>query len=224
MTTVVMIGDCHAIGWKVIAPRLWKEHNIKWYFYYGQANGNQWMNGILFEHLENIGKPDHVYIMFSDLTKLDKPLHHEHKISNYEYQTAEIKKNWVQSGGWQHSWRDHNETKKLFQHCYDRKDPTYTHNLSWQSIFSAIELCKSLKISYQWNFYYDLENPPNEHLEKWFGKSIYPSYIDRSHELKDQPLNWAYRNEMAPADGSHYNAKVNHGFLLEHLNKFSWNI
>lgn len=223
---IVMIGDCHAVGWQIIVPKIFGKQN-NYHFYYQGGNGNQWMSGILFEHLEIYGKPDYVYIMFSNLTKLDFAVNDKVNIPNYPWQSKFLKRKYIQSGGgmvdypWgPASWTDNSLASNIFKYFYDLKNPSATHDYSWKAVFMCIELCRNQNIDLQWNFFYDLENPPNKNLEKWFGESKYPQWIDRKDQLPVHQLNYAYEIGLVPKDENHYSVKVNEAFFRDNKKLF----
>jgi hypothetical protein len=104
---------------------------------------------------------------------------------------------------------------------YDTTSDICQYDLSLHEIFRGIELCKTLKIKYNWSSYYNYINPPNKNTKIDGMIDQLPRYIDMSNHVGDYPLNLAYELKQVPNDGIHYNEHVGEQHLIRNKNKFN---
>ena len=183
--------------------------------------GNRYITARLFEWIDYVGIPDYVYLQYTGLSRIDIPLDIKVTVPDYDFQRKTGKRNWVASGGINGSWKSCDMLKRFFAYMYDTESETSQYDLSLHEIFRGIELCKTLKIPYNWSSYYDYTNPPNNvtkidgHIEKL------PNYIDMSNHIGECPLNLAYEMKQIPEDDVHYNSKVKIEYLTRNKHKFN---
>jgi hypothetical protein len=183
--------------------------------------GNRYITSRLFEYVDDIGIPDYVYLQYTGLSRIDLPLDVKVTVPDYEFQKKTNRRNWVASGGRNASWTTCEMLKKFFTYMYDATSDICQYDLSLHEIFRGIELCKTLKINYNWTSYYDYTNPPNKSMKIDGMIDQLPRYIDISNHIGEYPLNLAYELKQIPNDGVHYNVHVAEQYLIRNKNKFN---
>ena len=183
--------------------------------------GNRYITSRLFEYVDDVGIPDYVYLQYTGLSRIDLPLDVKVTVSDYEFQTKTNRRNWVASGGRNGSWTKCEMLRKFFAYMYDIKSDSCYYDLSLHEIFRGIELCKTLKINYNWSSYYNYTNPPDKNTKIDGMIDQLPKYIDMSNHVGDYPLNLAYELKQIPNDGVHYNEHVAEQYLIRNKNKFN---
>ena len=205
-------------------------------------NGDEWINlsmegvgnfyicGRLFEHIEENGKPDYVYLQFSGLTRVDLPFHKEVHVPDYYYQKQTTYKTWVSSGGYIGSWMQNEFLKKQFIHWYDTTNGQNVVDKSLHQIFSAVSLLEKLKIPYNWTTYYDYTNPPTPASARDGRIQAWPDYIDLSKKIPIDPMSFAMkmpasvRPKEQPehyGDGVHFSIESFEYFLTRQKEHFA---
>ena len=187
--------------------------------------GNRYITNRLFEYINIKGIPDYVYLQYTGLSRIDIPLDKKVTVPDYVYQKKTDKRNWVASGGRNGSWTECNMLKRFFAYMYniasDSDDCQYDLNL--HEIFSAIELCKTLKIPYNWTTYYNYTDRNRDMMwtkqEGLIDKM--PEYIDMTNHVGESPLNIAYELGDIPSDGCHYSRAIGEQLLLRNKDKFN---
>tara|TARA_Y100000034_G_C6847057_1_gene383835 strand:- start:571 stop:1341 length:771 start_codon:yes stop_codon:yes gene_type:complete len=178
--------------------------------------GNHYIAGSFFEFLHFRPKPDYVFFKFTGLNRIDLPFNKKIIIPDYEFQSTaakekqpetfqQIEKNWVFSGGYAGSWLNQGILKRIFSYMYDVKDQNSTNVQSLAQVFNCLALCETLKIPYNWTFYYDPTNPPSPSSKQDGHIDHMPDYIPTNNMLETSPLNFAYMVGQIPDDGNHYN-------------------
>ena len=205
MKNILILGSSAGMGieksFKEVFPNI-QDSNIT--NLSGNGAGNFYIAGRLFEYISHNKKPDYIFFKFTGLNRWDLPFDQKVSLDDYQYQTNSKLTKWVFSGGYSGSWLTNNILKKIFCYIYDVKDQNKTNNQSMQQIFSCISLCETLKINYNWTFYYDITNPPSKSSgEDGFIEKL-PSYISTKKMLDFTPLNYSYDINEAPEDGNHY--------------------
>jgi hypothetical protein len=176
--------------------------------------GNFYICGRLFEHIEENGKPDYVYLQFTGLTRLDLPLHRKVHVRDYFFQKQTKYKNWVSSGGYTGTWMQNDFLKKQLIYWYDTKDGQNVVDKSLHQIFSALSLLEKLNIPYNWSPYYDYTKPPTSNTDKDGMITAWPDYIDLSKKIPIDPLSVAIEHcDDVPADGVHFGSESFTKFL-----------
>ena len=183
--------------------------------------GNRYITARLFEYVDDIGIPDYVYLQYSGLSRIDLPLDIKVTVPNYIFQKKTNKRNWVASGGRNGSWVACDMLKRLFAYMYDITSEKCPYDLSLHEIFRGIELCKTLKIPYNWSSYYDYTNPPNKKTTIDGSVSKLPDYIDMSGHIGEYPLNVAYELGDIPDDEVHYSRSIGEQYLTRNKDKFN---
>ena len=145
--------------------------------------GNRYITARLFEYIEDTGVPDYVYLQYSGLSRIDIPLDIKVTVPNYNFQKKTNRRNWVASGGRNGSWLSCVMLKKIFAYMYDITSDKCQYDLGLHEIFTGIELCKTLKIRYNWSSYYDYTNPPNKTTSIDGSIDKMPMYIDMSNHM-----------------------------------------
>jgi hypothetical protein len=201
--------------------KIFGKKDIEWINLSKSSMGNRYITARLFEYVEEIGIPDYVYLQYSGLSRIDIPLDAKVKIPNYYFQVKTSKRNWVGSGGRNGAWVSCDLLKKFFAYMYDIASEKCNYDLSMHEIFQGIELCKTLKIPYNWSSYYDYTNPPNN-LAKIDGSvnKIF-DYIDLTNHIGEFPLNLAYQLGDIPADAVHYSRYIGEQYLIRNKSKFN---
>jgi hypothetical protein len=183
--------------------------------------GNRYITSRLFEYVDDIGIPDYVYLQYTGLSRIDLPLDIKVDVPNYDFQKKTNRRNWVASGGLNGSWVGCEMLSKFFAYMYDINSNSCHYDLNLHEIFRGIELCKTLKINYNWTSYYDYTNPPNKTIMVDGIINKLPRYIDMSNHVGDYPLNLAYELKQIPNDGVHYNEHVAEEYIIRNKNKFN---
>jgi hypothetical protein len=219
----LLIGCSNGMSFLDSFPKVFDDKNIKWFNKSWSAMGNIYISSMLFEFIEEFGMPDYVYFQFSGLSRIDIPFDRNIQVPDYSFQRKTRYKNWVASGGHDGSWPHNDLTKKIFCYLYDLKNEKTNHDISFKNIFAAIELCKTLKIKYNWTFYYDIFDPPKDsNAYKLDGKiEKFPDYIDTGNFLGVYPLNFAYEINEPPEDGIHFSTGSFLKFLVTYKDKFN---
>ena len=221
MKKCLLIGCSNGINLHLCFEHIFGSRNITWTNLSMSGMGNRYITARLFEYIEDVGIPDYVYLQYTGLSRIDIPLDNKVIVPDYFFQKKTNRRNWVASGGRNGTWRNCDMLKRFFAYMYDISSDTCQYDLSLQEIFSGIELCKRLKISYNWSSYYDYTNPPNQttkidgHLNKM------PNYIDMSNHIGEFPLNLAYELGETPKDEVHYSETVNTKYLTRNKSKFN---
>jgi hypothetical protein len=220
MKKVLIIGCSNGIGIDYTFKKVFGyEHNYT--NLSASGFGNRYITARLFEYVDEIGIPDYVYLQYSGLSRIDIPLDVKVTVPDYEFQVRTKKRNWVASGGRNGSWMICEMLKKFFTYMYDTTSDICQYDLSLHEIFRGIELCKTLKIKYNWTSWYDYTNPLSASARiDGFVEKI-PAYIDLSNHIGDYPLNLAYELNQPPSDGCHYGKSIFEKFLIKNKNKFN---
>ena len=217
----MLISCSNGQYFKPVFSKIFKNFNIQWTNLSFSGMGNYYISSMLFEYIDTIGTPDYVYLQFTGLSRIDIPLDKNFSVPDYVFQKKTKFRNWVASGGYNGSWNHNHFTKKIFSYMYNIKNIQATYDLSLQNVFKAIELCKSLKIKYNWSFYYDLTNPPNEVTKIDGYIKEFPKYIDKTYHIGAYPLNFSYETNDIPKDKIHYSGLSLHNFLENYKDKFN---
>jgi len=183
--------------------------------------GNRYITARLFEYVDDIGIPDYVYLQYSGLSRIDIPLDIKVTVPNYNFQKKTNRRNWVASGGRNGSWLTCDMLKRFFAYMYDITSDECPYDLSLHEIFRGIELCKTLRIPYNWSSYYDYTNPPNKITTIDGSVDQLPDYIDMSNHIGEWPLNIAYESGDIPDDGVHYSRSIGEQYLMRNKNRFN---
>ena len=183
--------------------------------------GNRYITSRLFEYVDTVGIPDYVYLQYSGLSRIDIPLDIKVTVPDYLFQIKTARRNWVASGGRNGSWVICDMLSRFFGYMYDTTSDICQYDLALHEIFRGIELCKTLKIQYNWTSWYDYTNPLSKSAKiDGFVEKI-PVYIDFTNHVGDHPLNLAYELNQAPSDGCHYGLHIFEKFLIKNKNKFN---
>jgi hypothetical protein len=183
--------------------------------------GNRYITARLFEYIDDTGVPDYVYLQYTGLSRIDVPIDSKVTVPNYDSQIKTNRRNWVAGGGRNGSWRSCDMLKRFFAYMYDITSDECQYDLSLHEIFTGIELCKTLKIRYNWSSYYNYTDPPNNMTKIDGSVDRLPNYIDMSCHTGDHPLNLAYRLGKIPEDEIHYSRSVGEHYLMNQKDKFN---
>ena len=221
MKKCLLIGCSNGLNLSSDFRKVFGSTNIEYINLSWTAMGNRYITRRLFEYVDTIGIPDYVYLQYSGLSRMDIPLDIKVEVPDYVYQKKTGKRNWVASGGKNGTWKFSEMLSRIFGYMYNTTKDNCQYDLSLQEIFLGIELCKTMKIPYNWSSYYDYTKPLNEstridgHVDK------IPTYIDMSNHIGESPLNVAYELNQIPKDGCHYNEYVRTQYLIRNKNKFN---
>jgi len=218
---MLLIGCSNGIHIHEDFKKVFGETNIEWINLSKSGMGNRYITARLFEYIEEIGIPDYVYLQYSGLSRIDIPFDIKVKIPDYNYQRTTKKRNWVASGGRNGAWITCDTLKRFFAYMYDITSEKCNYDLSLHEIFQGVELCKTLRIPYNWSSYYDYTNPPNKYTKIDGSVDKIFDYIDINNHIGDFPLNLAYRLEDIPTDGCHYSRYIGEQYLIRNKNKFN---
>ena len=217
----LLIGCSNGKCFTPVFSKIFKDLDFEWTNLSFAGMGNYYISSMLFEYIKTVGTPDYVYLQFTGLSRIDIPLDKNFFVPDYEFQKKTKLNTWVASGGYNGSWNNNIFTRKIFSYMYNIKNIQSTYDLSLQNVFKAIELCKSLKIKYNWTFYYDVINPPNEITKLDGCIKEFPKYIDKTHHIVAYPLNFSYKTNTIPNDGVHYSGVIFYNFVNNYKNKFN---
>lgn len=221
MKKCLLIGCSNGLNLHHDFSELFGTKDIEWINLSVEGMGNRYITSRLFEYIDDVGIPDYVYLQYSGLSRIDLPLDYNVTIPDYSYQIKTKKRTWVASGGRNGSWMSCDLLKKFFAYMYNIKKVESHYDLNMHEIFKAIELCKTLKIKYNWTSYYDYTNPPNDKVKiDGYVKSL-PTYLDISNHISDFPLNLAYELNDIPEDSVHYSRYVSEKFFKKNKKKFN---
>ena len=222
MKKCLLIGCSNGIPLHKQFSKFFGSEDIEWINLSASGFGNRYITSRLFEYVDEGGIPDYVYLQYSGLSRIDLPFDLKVTIPDYKFQRKTNRRNWVASGGRNGSWKTCDMLKRTFAYMYDVTSQKKGHyDLSLHEIFRGIELCKTLKIPYNWSSYYDYTNPPNKfaHIEGTVDQL--PDYIDMSNHTGEYPLNVAYELGDIPDDGVHYSRSISEQYLTRNMNKFN---
>ena len=221
MKKCLLIGCSNGIPLHKQFSKFFGSEDIKWINLSAGGFGNRYITSRLFEYVDEGGIPDYVYLQYSGLSRIDLPFDLKVTIPDYKFQRKTNRRNWVASGGRNGSWLACDMLKKLFAYMYDITSEKGPYDLSLHEIFRGIELCKTLKIPYNWSSYYDYTNPPNKMTTIDGSVSKLPDYIDMSGHIGESPLSVAYELGDIPDDGVHYTNHTGEQFILRNKDKFN---
>lgn len=221
MKKCLLIGCSNGQDLHKVFSKVFNSNNIEWINLSQGCMGNRYITAQLFEYVDDVGIPDFVYLQYTGLSRIDVPLDRKIIIPNYWCQKRTKKRTWVGSGGRNGGWQKCDMLKRFFAYMYDTELDEYGYDLSFQEIFCGIELCKNLKIPYNWSSYYDYTNPPNKMTKIDGHTNKIPNYIDMSHHIGEFPLNLAYELKEIPEDKVHYSNSISEQYLIRNKNKFN---
>ena len=221
MKKCLLIGCSNGIPLHKQFSKFFGSKDVEWINLSASGFGNRYITSRLFEYVDEYGIPDYVYLQYSGLSRIDLPFDLKVTIPDYKFQRKTNRRNWVASGGRNGSWLACDMLKKLFAYMYDITSEKSPYDLSLHEIFRGIELCKTLKIPYNWSSYYDYTNPPNKMTTIDGSVSKLPDYIDMSGHIGESPLNLAYELGDIPDDGVHYTNHTGEQFILRNKDKFN---
>ena len=221
MKKCLLIGCSNGIPLHKQFSKFFGSKDVEWINLSASGFGNRYITSRLFEYVDEYGIPDYVYLQYSGLSRIDLPFDLKMTVPDYKFQSKTNRRNWVASGGRNGSWLACDMLKKLFAYMYDITSEKSPYDLSLHEIFRGIELCKTLKIPYNWSSYYDYTNPPNKMTTIDGSVSKLPDYIDMSGHIGESPLNVAYELGDIPDDGVHYTNHTSEQFILRNKDKFN---
>jgi|TARA_B110000483_G_scaffold196781_1_gene235149 hypothetical protein len=221
MKKCLLIGCSNGIPLHKQFSKFFGSKDVEWINLSASGFGNRYITSRLFEYVDEYGIPDYVYLQYSGLSRIDLPFDLKMTVPDYKFQSKTNRRNWVASGGRNGSWLACDMLKKLFAYMYDITSEKSPYDLSLHEIFRGIELCKTLKIPYNWSSYYDYTNPPNKITTIDGSVSELPDYIDMSGHIGESPLNVAYELGDIPDDGVHYTNHTSEQFILRNKDKFN---
>ena len=221
MKKCLLIGCSNGIPLHKQFSKFFGSEDVEWINLSASGFGNRYITSRLFEYVDEYGIPDYVYLQYSGLSRIDLPFDLKMTVPDYKFQSKTNRRNWVASGGRNGSWLACDMLKKLFAYMYDITSEKSPYDLSLHEIFRGIELCKTLKIPYNWSSYYDYTNPPNKITTIDGSVSELPDYIDMSGHIGESPLNVAYELGDIPDDGVHYTNHTSEQFILRNKDKFN---
>ena len=221
MKKCLLIGCSNGIPLHKQFSKFFGSKDVEWINLSASGFGNRYITSRLFEYVDEYGIPDYVYLQYSGLSRIDLPFDLKMTVPDYKFQSKTNRRNWVASGGRNGSWLACDMLKKLFAYMYDITSEKSPYDLSLHEIFRGIELCKTLKIPYNWSSYYDYTNPPNKMTTIDGSVSKLPDYIDMSGHIGESPLNLAYELGDIPDDGVHYTNHTGEQFILRNKDKFN---
>ena len=221
MKKCLLIGCSNGIPLHKQFSKFFGSEDVEWINLSAVGFGNRYITSRLFEYVDEGGIPDYVYLQYSGLSRIDLPFDLKVTIPDYKFQRKTNRRNWIASGGRNGSWLACDMPKKLFAYMYDITSEKGHYDLSLHEIFRGIELCKTLKIPYNWSSYYDYTNPPNKITTIDGSVSKLPDYIDMSGHIGESPLSVAYELGDIPDDGVHYTNHTGEQFILRNKDKFN---
>jgi len=221
MKKCLLIGCSNGIPLHKQFSKFFGSKDVEWINLSASGFGNRYITSRLFEYVDEYGIPDYVYLQYSGLSRIDLPFDLKMTVPDYKFQSKTNRRNWVASGGRNGSWLACDMLKKLFAYMYDITSEKSPYDLSLHEIFRGIELCKTLKIPYNWSSYYDYTNPPNKMTTIDGSVSKLPDYIDMSGHIGESPLSVAYELGDIPDDGVHYTNHTGEQFILRNKDKFN---
>ena len=221
MKKCLLIGCSNGLDIHEDFSKVFGSEDVEWINLSEGGFGNRYITARLFEYVDDVGIPDYVYLQYSGLSRIDLPLDLKVTVRDYQFQIKTNRRNWVASGGRNGSWITCDMLKRTFAYMYDITSENGPYDLSLHEIFRGIELCKTLKIPYNWSSYYDYTNPPSNNTTIDGSVFKLPDYIDMSGHIGESPLNLAYEIGDVPSDGCHYSRSVGEQFITRNKNKFN---
>lgn len=233
---ILLIGCSNGLGLHNHFSTIYGTENKEYINLSAAAAGNFYIAGQLFDYINRSSDlPDYVYLQFTGLSRIDLSIsslwigkyvfgkgHY-----TYNFESVNKKRRWLLSGGYYGSWSVNQEAyggaklmDDVFNSMYDIDDLQHTFEQSLKEIYSAVELCNSLKIKYNWTSYYDYTKPrdPDYLLDGTIDKM--PSYIDMTHHLKNYPLDVGIEMGETWDDVIHYNDVAHLEFIRRNADKF----
>jgi len=215
----LLIGCSNGVELHNDFSKVFGKEKYEWINLSCDSMGNRYISSKLFEYIDDHGTPDYVYLQYSGLNRIDLPFAPDVILPDFYFQsninsmTYSDKRNWV---GGTKGLLNNELLKKVFTCMW-----TTLCDMGIHEIFRGIELCKTLKIPYNWNSYYDYTDAPNIHIKGDGTIDKMPNYIDMTNHIGESPLDVAYKLNDIPGDGCHYSRWIGEQYLERNKDKFN---